>query len=455
MWYRVEVPAGRPPRERLPFPSLGRALFDAVDLHEGMQVDRYVYAIDRTYGNEVQPPRIHYRRGTDNPLPVVLGDTLLRTDGLTFRLRPDAVGAVLAEALGGPGPLRGEVTLRALRRFIVRTAGCDPFRSNLLRKVVAAHYLNQGGTLDRLDAAAASAALAGIDRARYDALAAALLDSVFVDDAGGEMTVSRQRQRGWYDKAWDDLARVRAEAAAGKLNDALVRDMGRDLLVHTLVVGALDAAGQLVGAAEGDLGYFYRTDRPEFYLFDSVEGGNGYAETVDRFLHIPPERRTPDAADLPTSDWFALFEEVLSACPAQATARLLFEACRAGVTAVDQMTDLTHDQEARLRHEFDPIIGAARVISEALRAWPAVFRGWQDLLWLQVVPEYFAPALYRAGAVANLSSLEARTHLCLTGCLECVNNGEGSVHGTLLAGEHVSRNLLDALVAHARRAGQT
>src|SRR5262249_9447716 len=154
--------AGAAPAARPAFPALGRVVLGAATFHEGMQVDRYVYAIDRTYGNEVQPPRIHYRRRADNPLPVVLGDTLLRTAGLTFRLRADTVNAVLDEALGGPGPLRGEVTLRALRRFIVRTAGCDPFRSDLLRKILAAHYLAEGGTLDRLDAAAVRRALAAV-----------------------------------------------------------------------------------------------------------------------------------------------------------------------------------------------------------------------------------------------------------------------------------------------------
>jgi hypothetical protein len=369
------------------------------------------------------------------------------------------VNAVLDEALGGPGALRGEVTLRALRRFIVRTAGCDPFRSDLLRGVVVAQYLNQGGTLGGLDAATVRSTLAEINRAGYEALATALLNGVFADDVRGEMTASRQRQAGWYDKAWDHLARVRA--ASNEFDDAFVRDMGRDLLVHTLAVGALDAAGQLVGAAEGDLDYFYRGDRHEFYLFDSVDGGNGYAETVERFLHIPAQRRAPmvpggtPAADLPSSDWFALFEEVLSACPAQTTVRLLFEACRSGARDVSQIhfpgALLPRDLEARLRHEFDPIIGAAGVVSAALTGWPGLFRCWEDLLWLQVVPEYFTQTLYQSRAVANLSSLVARTHLCTTGCLECVNNGDGSVHGTLLAGEHVSRNLLDALVRHVRR----
>src|SRR5262249_43480560 len=70
----------------------------------------------------------------------------------------------------------------------------------------------------------------------------------------------------------------------------------------------------------------------------------------------------------------------------------------------------------------------------------------------QIVPEYFVPELRRRNVLVNLSSLITRTQLCVAGCLECVNNGDGSVHGSLLAGEHVSRNLLNLLVSHVRSA---
>jgi hypothetical protein len=74
-----------------------------------------------------------------------------------------------------------------------------------------------------------------------------------------------------------------------------------------------------------------------------------------------------------------------------------------------------------------------------------IFTDWQDLLWLQVLPERFAPHLVRDGICGNLESLRSRTHLCLTGCLECVNNGDQSIYGSLTSREHVSKNLLDAL----------
>ena len=223
----------------------------------------------------------------------------------------------------------------------------------------------------------------------------------------------------------------------------------------------LDAASQLVGASDGDLRYFYRADRCEVYLFDSVDGGNGYSETIARFLQIPPLRRVlasregDFSADLPSVDWFGLLDEVLSACPAQTTARLLWEACRQGVSSPAQITfpqDLPlRDLEARLRHEFDPVTGASTIVNHLIQNCAATFRSWQDLLWLQIVPEIFSAQAQQQNVAPNLSSFVTRTQLCITGCLECVNNGEGSVHGSLLSGEHISRSLLDLLLRVVRQ----
>jgi hypothetical protein len=453
MWYRIEIPAPAAADATVlaAYPPLGQEVFQRDVVVGSMQVDRYAYAIDRAYGTGDNSPRIHYRHGKDNPAPVVLGDTLMRTDGITFRLRPAVIDAVLDEALG-TGPLRGEATLRALRRFIA-SRGCDPFRSDMVRKVIAAHYLEGGGTLDALNAAAVQTALASLDRTRYDALTKTLLKGVFADDDREELKKSRDQQKTWYEKAWNDLTAVRDNRA--DFDDAYVRTMGRDLLVHSLSVSALDAASRLAGASDGDLGYFYRGDRHEFYLFDSVDGGNGYAETIHRFLRVTPAQRAHNP-DLPSSDWFALFEEVMCACPAQTTARLLFEACRAGVTdknfhLVAVPSAPVPDLEARMRHEFDPITGAAGVVAGLLANWPTVFRSWRDLLWLQIVPEFFAETLRSKRAIDNHTSLVARSHLCTSGCLECVNNRDSSVHGALFANEHVSRNLLDVLMRHVRR----
>ena len=63
---------------------------------------------------------------------------------------------------------------------------------------------------------------------------------------------------------------------------------------------------------------------------------------------------------------------------------------------------------------------------------------------VQVVPERFAPPLVAANVCPNFESLRSRTHLCVTGCLECVDNGDQSIYGRA-SREHVSKNLLDAL----------
>jgi hypothetical protein len=44
--------------------------------------------------------------------------------------------------------------------------------------------------------------------------------------------------------------------------------------------------------------------------------------------------------------------------------------------------------------------------------------------------------------------LRTRTHLCVAGCVECVDNGDGSVHGALASSEHVSRGIVDLLREH-------
>jgi hypothetical protein len=470
MWYRVVIAPGAPTvigqaapdtTQAVPhtFPAVGRVLLDRATFSEQVTVDRYVYALDRTYGTEVQSPRIHYRQGGAVQRPIVIGDTLMSTDGITLHLQEATVNAVLDLALNAPGAVRGEMTLRALRAFISRSANCGPFRSDMLRKIIAAAYLGAGGTLNSLDSSTVRALIADITRPAYDILVRVILDGVFAGADPVEVGTTRQRQETWYEEAWDDLLRLKAVSTG--FDDDRVRQTARDVLVHSLAVSMLDAASQLVGASDGDLRYFYRADCCEVYLFDSVDGGNGFSETIARFLQIPPLRRVlasregEPSADLPSVDWFALLDEVLSACPAQTTTRLLWEACRQGVSSPTQVAfpqDLPlRDLEARLRHEFDAVTGASAIVNHLIQRRAATFRSWQDLFWLQIVPEIFAVQAQQQDVAPNLSSFVARTQLCITGCLECVNNGDGSVHGSLLSGEHVSRSLLDILLRVVRQ----
>jgi hypothetical protein len=389
---------------------------------------------------------------------VVIGDTLHRTDGLRFRLNETTMNAVLDETIDAPGPVRGEVTLRALRRFVGRVVGCDPFRAVLLRKVIATAFLDGGGRLEGFDATAVRAALASVDAAGYAAITSRLVNGSF---AGSDMTETpggAQRQAEWYARAEADFLRLRA--AAAQFTDGVVRETGRDLLTHTLAVTGLDAAAQLVGAADDDLGYFHDPARGAFCLFDRVEGGNGYAETVRDYLHIPPLRRIvtarEDGDDLPTADWFGLLDQITSPCPAQLATRIVFTTCRCGATDHRDVRLPTgvpvRDLDARIRHEFDGVTGSAGVIRRALTAFPSIFRDWPDLLWLQVVPEYFASQVCGAGGPArSFTDLVTRTRVCVTGCLECVDNAEGSVYGSLASAEYVSRSLLDAVTRFVRR----
>jgi hypothetical protein len=143
-----------------------------------------------------------------------------------------------------------------------------------------------------------------------------------------------------------------------------------------------------------------------------------------------------------------LMEETLGACPAQSATRLLVETCRHGVGDPADLhfpKGLVADLQARIRHEYDPVAGGRAIVDNLMQTQPALFGDWQDLLWVQVVPERFAPSLVAANVCPNLESLRARTHLCVTGCLECVDNGDQSIYGALASREHVSKNLLDAV----------
>jgi hypothetical protein len=462
-WYRVTSSTGAQPvvaeadpgnaMSPLPhtLPAIGRVLIEEVTFSAELRTDRYVYAIDRSYGSGgIESPRIHYRYGP-TPLPVVLGDTLRKTDGLTFRLKQAALDQLINGIVTSAGRVRGELTIRAIRRFIAREGACGPFQAEMLRKVLLMEHLNHGGTLASLDPLAVRNLLTGMTQARYDQISGDLIDGIFAGVDPAESAAGRGRQADWYADAWPVLQSV--QAAASRFTPQFFAEVAKDILVHTLAVTALDGLSRLVGATDGDLAYFHHPDRNEFYIFDSVEGGNGCAETIERFLQIPPLRRIlaargGGAGTLPSADGFMLMEETLAACPAQSATRLLVETCRQGVGDPADLRfpkGLVADLQARIRHEYDPVAGGRAIVDELLRTQPAIFVDWQDLLWLQVVPERFAPSLVAASVCPNLESLRSRTHLCVTGCLECVDNGDQSIYGALASREHVSKNLLDAL----------
>lgn len=432
-------------------PAIGRVLIDEVTFSADLRTDRYVYAIDRSYGSGgIESPRIHYRYGP-TPLPVVLGDTLQKTDGLTFRLKQAALDQLINAVVTSPGHVRGELTIRAIRRFIAREGACGPFQTEMLRKVLLMEHLNHRGTLATLDSLAVGTLLTGMTQARYDQISRALIDGVFAGVNPAEAAAGRSRQANWYADAWPVFQSV--QAAASRFTPQFLIEVAKDILVHTLAVTALDGLSRLVGATDGDLAYFHHPDRNEFYIFDSVEGGNGCAETIERFLQIPPLRRILAARDggagtLPSADGFMLIEETIGACPAQSATRLLVETCRNGVGDPADLRfpkGLVADLQARIRHEYDPVAGGRAIVESLLQTQSVTFVDWQDLLWLQVIPERFAPSLVAAGVCPNLESLRSRTHLCVTGCLECVDNGDQSIYGALASREHVSKNLLDAL----------
>jgi Lhr-like helicase len=460
-WYRVAPDPKAPPIEAKGspdpaqpllhgLPALGRAILEGVTRTSRFQLARYVYALERNYGISLPSPILHYRWGDK---PVVLGDTFkLGTDALTLKLKPLVVKEVLDQALSQPR-IRAELTARALRQFIVRTTRCDPFQANMLRKVVLASHLSNGGTLLDLDPSACATAFI-MDRLRFDHLVEELLDGVFAGVDPSEIGDSRQRQEGWYDDVWPMVGQLAIRA--GEFNDGFLRDTSWKILVHTFAVCGLEAVSRLVGAVERDLGYFFQADPCEAYVFDSVDGGNGYTETAARFFQIPPLRRAASTKfnpeeGLPSLDGFTLLQQAMATCPAQIATRVLFEACQKTVPKPENLSfpkGPPEDLQARIRHEFNDLSGAQPIIDDLLRKKPTLFSTWEDLLWLELCPEWFTKELVDANVCSNFESLRSRTHVCVTGCLECIDNGSQSLYGALASREHVSRNLLDLLKQH-------
>jgi hypothetical protein len=239
-----------------------------------MKTDTFVYAIDRTYGiGATESPRIYYRRGDPHQWAAI-GDQATQTDGLTFRLNAAVLRDVTQRATAA-GPLRGELLVRALRRFLFRETGTDPFQADILRKLVLWQVLDSGKTLSTIDASDIQQAIATIDQQRFNVLRDGLIDGLVAGTSGNERTLLRQRYADWYDRAYPRIAR--AQTATSRFNAAFLCDTVDNILVHSLAVLLQNAIASLVGASDSDLGYFYSPSKREIYLFDKVEGGNGFA----------------------------------------------------------------------------------------------------------------------------------------------------------------------------------
>lgn len=433
------------------YPAFGRRVFSDVTFSSDMRTDTFVYAIDRTYGvGAIESPRLYYRKGIPHQW-VVIGDQTMRTDGLTFRLNAALLDEASQEAVSTPGPLRGELIIRALRRFLLRATGTDPFQVDLLRKLILGSVLDAQRTLSTMNVGDIQTAIMSMDRQRFTAVRDGLIDGLVEGTAGAERTRLRDRYLDWYERAFPCISAIQSNSQ--QFDVSFMEETANDILVHSLAVVLESAAAGLVGAAGGDIGYFYSPSKREVYVFDTVEGGNGYSETARRFLHIPPLQRLlhsrgNNKSSLPDVDGFQLIEEAMGDCPGQLNTRVAFDASRQGVSNIAAMSfhaSVSADLQARVRHEFDGISGSAPVLAELAARQPSLFAQWQDLVWIQVLPERFVTLLTGANIVKGIEDLRTRTHLCVTGCRECVDNAEQSVYGALASSEHVSRGLLDLL----------
>jgi len=433
------------------YPALGRYVFDDVTFSSDMKTDTFVYALDRTYGmGAIESPRIYFRKGAPHQF-VAIGDQTAQTDGLTFNLKLSVIKSITDDVATLAGPSRGELIIRALRRFFLRDTGADPFQAEMLRKIALAQVLESGKTLSTIEVGDIQQAIQSITPQQYNTLRDGVIDGLLAGTTGNERALLQGRYIDWYDRAYPRIAS--AQVASNRFDTSYLKETGKDILVHSLAVVLEGALASLVGASNGDVAYFYNPSRGQVYLFDSVEGGNGYSETARRFLHIPPLQRLLHSRgnsrlSLPDVDGFQLIEEAMGDCPGQLATRVVFDATQGGISAVSGLSfhaSVSADLQARVRHEFNSVSGSAAVLRALSATNPGLFTGWQDLLWIQVFPERFAAQLVQSGVVSGLEDLRTRTHLCVTGCIECVDNADQSVHGVLASSEHVSRGLLDVL----------
>jgi len=118
--------------------------------------------------------------------------------------------------------------------------------------------------------------------------------------------------------------------------------------------GFLEASGEQIAQPDD---WNQRVEQAKSIVFRSTAER---AETIERFLQIPPLRRILSAhggtgGTLPSADGFMLMEETLAACPAQSATRLVVETCRQGVADPAHLRfprGLVADLQARIRHEY-------------------------------------------------------------------------------------------------------
>jgi hypothetical protein len=472
---RYRTPAGDPVPDQ-PRPGVLLA-FDRIKYDPSLAVTEFVWGLDQQITTrKTEPARLVYRDANDFQRSVVLGRHFTAPAvWFDLDLRPASAGGrflerVWAETDSLPHQtLLGQTLSAFLSEFATLPPPEDapwlpggrpgPFTVRGLRTLVVFHLLDRWHpqadasagpvspprfTLDELRGCFEAGHTNFIDDARFDQLCVAI--------AARQNPASAIERAATLRKSLTNLQSARARA--DQFSEPLFHRTARAILLNTLGLTLHASAMRLTGADDGNLGYTYR-DLPDgrafLVLFDTDEFGNGTADVVRTYLHVPAvERRLLDELrhrgrhpdPLPTLDFARTFEEQLTECESSQAAQVAFHcALPTGPLLEDLAGEASGERQA------------AGLVFDFLRDRLAC-GSFDHAVWPQLCPEfldhlggyelYTGAALVPSPAYPTFQALESAAGFCVSGCVNCAVNPEMNLPGVLVARETVNKPLLDA-----------
>lgn len=471
--YRTPTGGPLPPQPR---PGVLLA-FERIQYDPSLAVTEFVWGLDQQITTrKTEPARLVYRDSADFQRPVVLGRHFTAPAvWFDLDLRPaSAAGRFLdrvwREINSLPHQsLLGQVLCAFLSEFATEPAPEEapwlpggrpgPFTVRSLRTLVIFHLLERWHP-----PAEANACPTAPPRFTLDELRGCFEENHpnYIDDARFEWlcvaVAGRQNPASPVSRA-DTLRRSlvnlrSARLRADQFGKPLFERTARGILLNTLGLTLHAAALRLTGAEDGNLGYAY-SDLPDgrafLAIFDTDEFGNGTADVVRTYLHIPAaERRLLDELrargrhpdPLPTTDFARTLEEQLIECESSQAAQIAFH----NVPATGPMLEPLAGEAAGERHSAGPVFDFLRT-----RLACASF---DDAFWPQLCPEFIdhlgghafhsAAALVPSTEFPTFQALDSASGFCVAGCVNCTLNPEMNLPGVLVARETVNKPLLDA-----------
>jgi hypothetical protein len=433
--------------------------FSSVYWHAPLEVTEYVYSVSRSYtGGSGEGVILTYqdRFGVD----ISFGDTFT-TEGLSFELAPQGVEGLLSIVVGGISgglPVWQPSLLKVMKAHLAELIGPEgaPLIGNqfLLDDLVGLVLpyalevrlaLRPQDLLDAIQKAARDPELPKRAREYYRRKASphALED----EDFGGQLPVTD-------DSFILGRAQVLTEVVIGvsgaiwAVPDPLVSfrnflpDWVRRTLLNTLGIVATTALQQYSGATEKDVGYAIdpgawnhspNGDPPwRIYLYDRARFGNGSCNVGRRYFHIPHLLRhglNPTSRLLPTEDFLSRLEEGLLQCTQFHT----------DLSALELQRTMTPGPATPIQGLADIEDAASEVQQVASDIWRRIGVSHPSDGWQLPVAAAHLDSLASTSGIERDDLLRA-THICWTGCPECVDRGD------LLAGGPMARNYVDKFV---------